>query len=79
MRLSQSSSASPAGRNFNFCSQLVVPQIASMQYSLQAASGFPNVVARPIQNCTVQIETDTPVTGTLVVDVDASYPDSTFS
>lgn len=57
---------------FDFCNQLVVPTIASVRVSLQAEQGFPRHMVRPTTNCTVLVETDIPVSGTMTVDVDSS-------
>jgi hypothetical protein len=43
-----------------------------------AADGFPTAVARPPVGCKVTVETSTPVTGTITVDVDSSEPSASF-
>ena len=63
---------------FDFCAQLVFPQIAQVRVHLVAATGFPRTVARPPVGCQVTIETDVPVTGTITVDVDSSEPSNDF-
>ncbi|CAE8588824.1 unnamed protein product [Polarella glacialis] len=59
---------------FDFCTELVFAQISRVSVSLQSEAGFPRHAVRPPQNCTVQIETDMPVTGTMTVHVDSSQP-----
>ena len=59
---------------FDFCDQLLFPQIAVVRIHVVAASGFPVAVARPTANCTVTVETSEPVTGTITVEVDSSKP-----
>lgn len=65
-------------RTVSFCSQLIVPQIASYQFSFAATEGFPTMVGRPAQGCNVTVEASLPTSGTLVVDADVSYPDPNF-
>lgn len=63
---------------FDVCDQLVVPVIARVAVSVQAAAGFPVAVARPPVNCTVLVETSEPVTGTVSIAVDSSTLDKDF-
>ena len=63
---------------FDFCAVLVFPQIAIAKVHVSAAKGFPVAVARPTQNCTLLVETQTAVTGTITVDVDSSEPSERF-
>ena len=63
---------------FDFCEQLVFPQIAIVRVHVVAASGFPRAVARPPAGCKVMVETSEPVTGTVTVDVDSSEPSAQF-
>ena len=63
---------------YDFCSRLVFPQIATVKFHVTATTGFPVAVARPPQGCTVTIETSEPVTGTIVVEVDSSAPSVSF-
>eukprot|EP01063_Lacrimia_lanifica_P041119 TRINITY_DN94_c0_g2_i1.p1 TRINITY_DN94_c0_g2~~TRINITY_DN94_c0_g2_i1.p1 ORF type:complete len:512 (+),score=199.57 TRINITY_DN94_c0_g2_i1:50-1537(+) len=58
--------------DFDFCSKLLFPQIASVEVSVVAASGVPKAVARPPVGCKVSVVTDAPVTGTITVKVDSS-------
>eukprot|EP00929_Paragymnodinium_shiwhaense_P015937 TRINITY_DN124023_c0_g1_i1.p1 TRINITY_DN124023_c0_g1~~TRINITY_DN124023_c0_g1_i1.p1 ORF type:complete len:503 (+),score=54.08 TRINITY_DN124023_c0_g1_i1:52-1560(+) len=58
--------------HFKFCQQLAIPHIVSAQVSLQAQAGFPRYIVRPIQNCSVLVETDEAVTGSMTVNVDVS-------
>lgn len=60
--------------SFDFCPLLVFPQIAFTKVHVSAKAGFPLAVARPSKNCTVVVETSTPVTGTITVEVDSSAP-----
>lgn len=60
---------------FDFCSELLFPQIASVRFSLQASTKqtqFVRAMASPAENCTVTILTDEPFSGTVTVDVDSS-------
>ena len=59
---------------FDFCPLLVFAQIAYTKVHVSAEVGFPLAVARPTKNCTVLVETSTPVTGTITVEVDSSAP-----
>jgi hypothetical protein len=63
---------------FDFCAQLLFPQIAYAKVHVTAASGFPTAVARPAQNCTLLVETSVAVTGTITVEVDSSQPSLDF-
>ena len=58
--------------------ELVFPQIAIVRVHVSAASGFPNAVARPAVGCTVTVETEQPMTGSITVDVDSSEPSPKF-
>lgn len=60
--------------HFDFCDDLIFPVIASVQVSLQVSSGFPQYAIRPAQNCTVLVETASPVTGSMTLNVDSSTP-----
>jgi hypothetical protein len=64
--------------SFDFCAQLVFPSIARVAVEVVASAGFPRAVARPPVGCTVLVETDAPVTGTVTVTVDASASDPDF-
>jgi hypothetical protein len=57
---------------------LAFPTIAIVKASLQAASGFANVVTRPPVGCKVTVETDKAITGTMTVSVDASELSANF-
>lgn len=57
---------------FDACKALVFPVIARVDVSVIAASGFPRLVARPPVGCTVQVDADAPVDGTVSVTVDSS-------
>jgi hypothetical protein len=59
---------------FDFCNVLVYPLIAYTKVHVTADAGFPLAVARPTVNCTVVVETSTPVTGMITVEVDSSVP-----
>lgn len=65
-------------RQFSFCDVLAFPTIAIVKASLQAASGFANVVTRPPVGCKVTVETDKAITGTMTVSVDASELSANF-
>ena len=58
--------------------QLIFPKIAIARVHVSAATGFPTAVARPTPNCSLVVETETPVTGTITVDVDSSTPSTSF-
>jgi len=64
--------------NFNFCDELLIPQIAIARVHVSAATGFPTAVARPTTDCNLVVETSVPVTGTVTVDVDSSEPSAGF-
>jgi hypothetical protein len=58
---------------FDFCSQLVFPNITRVLSLVTTASaGFPIAVARPPQGCELIIETSEPMTGHITVKVDSS-------
>ena len=63
---------------FDFCDILLYPVIAVAKIHVSAASGFPRAVARPTQNCSLLVETDMPVTGTITAEVDSSQSSGTF-
>jgi hypothetical protein len=63
---------------FDFCDQLVFPTIATVRVDVITASGFPRAIARPPQGCKMTVETDTAMTGTIIVEVDSSSPTSSF-
>ena len=65
--------------DFNFCDQLVFPQIAVVRVHVVAASGFPTAIARPPNGCELAVETNVPVTGTITVDVDSSESAASFA
>ncbi len=58
--------------------ELVFPAIAIVRVHVSAASGFPNAVARPSVGCTVTVQTEQPMTGSITVDVDSSEPSPKF-
>jgi hypothetical protein len=57
---------------FNFSSILIFPTITRVRHSLSSADGFARTIARPARGAVVLIETDLPVTGTVLVDVDTA-------
>ena len=58
---------------FDFCKLLVFPTIAQAAVvSVVAASGHPQAVVRPWSGCTVNVETDAPMTGSITVTADSS-------
>ena len=63
---------------FDFCDVLVFPTIAFAKVHVSAATGFPVGIARPSQNCTLVVETQVAVTGTVTVEVDSSEPSTAF-
>jgi hypothetical protein len=63
---------------FNFCNYLVFPTISRVKVNVITTAGFPIAIARPTVNCTVLVETNEPVTGTISVDVDSSDLDDEF-
>jgi hypothetical protein len=65
-------------RTFNFCNELLFGNIASVQYSVTAVSGFVRASARPATGCTLTIETETPLTGAITVAVDSSTYQGNF-
>lgn len=64
--------------HFDFCDVLVFPVIAFAKVHVSAAVGFPTAVARPTDNCTLVVETQTAMTGTITVEVDSSTPSNSF-
>ena len=64
---------------FNFCPVLIFPSIARVDVvSVVAASGFPRAVVRPWSGCSVTVETDVAVTGSITVTADSSALDKDF-
>lgn len=61
-----------ASTTFDFCSSLVFQTIANVDVSVIASSGFPVAVARPPVGCTILVETNVPITGSITVTVDSS-------
>ena len=57
---------------------LPVPALPISVFTQMATTGFPVAVARPPEGCTVVIETQTPVSGTITVEVDSSAPSKNF-
>ena len=58
---------------FDFCPLLVFPTIAQAAIvSVVAASGHPQAIVRPWSGCTVNVETDVAMTGTITVTADSS-------
>ena len=59
---------------FNFCADLVFPDIVAVRHSFTSSnkSDFPVAVARDPTGCEVVIETNPAAAGTMVVDVDTS-------
>ena len=69
----QLSSASPLKLwQFDFCNELVFPNITRVRYSFTAAEGFPRAMARPAVGCRVAVELEQAAAGTMLVDVDSS-------
>ena len=61
---------------FDFCNSLLFPSnIQSIQLSVAAETGFPVAVARPPRgNCTVLVETQPAMVGTITLSVDTTLP-----
>jgi hypothetical protein len=59
---------------FDFCSDLLFPNITAVRHSFTAATGFPVAVARPPEDggCVVAVELNHASAGTMIVDVDTS-------
>jgi len=59
---------------FDFCAELVFPNIVTVRHSFTSSSAgdFPVAVARQPTGCQVVIETNPAAAGTMVVDVDTS-------
>lgn len=64
---------------FDFCPLLIFPTIAQAAVvSVVAASGHPIATVRPWSGCSVNVETDAPMTGTITVTADSSSLSNVF-
>ena len=78
-RVTQSlTQAAATAWSFDFCDSLVFSSIARVSVEVVASAGFARAQARPPVGCTVLVETDAPVTGTVSVTVDSSALSTDF-